>query len=336
MPWSAVQRFTDPQAAGAAIQGSAVEVFPTAKGSFEIEIAKARFDRLWCQRFHSALPQVATVSLNPDRRAIIFLTDPEQPAFMYGGQEVRPGDLVYTRSEMTHIRSDRDFRNGGMSLPPDALNAALRAITGRELPEKPPKNIVRPHPDLMSRLLKLHRIVGLLAHDSPDILELPAVGRALEAQLAHLMVRCLADGAALPITTGECRHHAIMARFEAFLEANPDRPLYLTEICAGIAVAERTLRGACEEHLGMGPIRYLTLRRMHLVRRALQHADPVKSTVTRIVTDHGFWELGRFSVAYRTLFGELPSQTLRHPAELPKIDLNGPLSMPIEAMRRLN
>jgi AraC-like DNA-binding protein len=106
-----------------------------------------------------------------------------------------------------------------------------------------------------------------------------------------------------------------MRRFEEFLEANPGRPLCLTEICAGIGVAERTLRAACEEHLGMGPIRYLTLRRMHLVRRALQHADSSNSTVTSIITDHGFYELGRFSVAYRELFGESPSVTLRRPAE---------------------
>ena len=60
-----------------------------------------------------------------------------------------------------------------------------------------------------------------------------------------------------------------MARFEEFLEANPDQPLYLAEICAAIGVAERTLRICCEQHLGMGPIRYLFLRRMHLVRQAL-------------------------------------------------------------------
>jgi transcriptional regulator GlxA family with amidase domain len=63
----------------------------------------------------------------------------------------------------------------------------------------------------------------------------------------------------------------------------------------------------------MGPIRYLTLRRMHLVGRALRRADPSNSTVARIVTDHGFCELGRFSVVYRTLFGESPSETLRLP-----------------------
>ncbi|MGY8661578.1 helix-turn-helix transcriptional regulator [Bradyrhizobium sp. UFLA05-109] len=115
-----------------------------------------------------------------------------------------------------------------------------------------------------------------------------------------------------------------MSRFEEFLEANPDRPLYLTEICAGIGVAERTLRGACEEHLGMAPIRYLTLRRMHLVRRALQWADAGKTNVTRIVTNHGFWQLGRFSVAYRRLFGESPSETLRRPAEQSKVELGRP------------
>jgi transcriptional regulator GlxA family with amidase domain len=49
---------------------------------------------------------------------------------------------------------------------------------------------------------------------------------------------------------------------------------------------------------------------MHLMRRALLRSEPSTATVTQIVTDHGFWELGRFS-AYRALFGESPSQTLR-------------------------
>src|SRR5215469_9677513 len=179
----------------------------------------------------------------------------------------------------------------------------------------------------MSRILMLHKAVGQLAHDSPELLQLPEVGRALEEQLVHIMVRCFAESIALPITIGYHRHDAMMSTFEEFLEANPDRPLYLTEICAGIGVAERTLRAACEEHLGMGPIRFLTLRRMHLARRALQRAEPSKSTVTRIVTDQGFWELGRFSVAYRALFGESPAETLRRPAEQTSFKFNRPMSL---------
>src|SRR3954451_1614067 len=107
-------------------------------------------------------------------------------------------------------------------------------------------------------------------------------------------------------------HNAIIARFKASLKAHPGRPLHLIEICTALGTPERTLRAACEEHLGMGPIRYLNLRRMHLVRRALLHADH-SATVTQLATDYGFWELGRFSVTYRALFGETPSETLRRP-----------------------
>jgi transcriptional regulator GlxA family with amidase domain len=129
------------------------------------------------------------------------------------------------------------------------------------------------------------------------------------------------------MSTGGRRHDTIVARFEEFLEANPDQPLYLTEICAAIGVAERTLRAACEEHLGMGPIRYLSLRRMHLVRRALLRADPSTATVTRLATDHGFWELGRFSVTYKALFGKSPSDTLQRPPDDRRIFLNRPSTL---------
>jgi AraC-like DNA-binding protein len=52
---------------------------------------------------------------------------------------------------------------------------------------------------------------------------------------------------------------------------------------------------------------------MHLVRWALRSAYAEKTTVTEIATDYGFWELGRFAVAYRSLFGEAPSAALRRP-----------------------
>ncbi len=118
-------------------------------------------------------------------------------------------------------------------------------------------------------------------------------------------------GATIAFSAG--RRHLIVARFEAYLDANPTTRLSLPEICDAIDVAERTLRRACEDLLGMSPIRYLSFRRMHLVRRALLRAMPSTVTVTKIACDYGFCELGRFSNAYRALFGESPSATLKRP-----------------------
>ena len=94
----------------------------------------------------------------------------------------------------------------------------------------------------------------------------------------------------------------------------------LRYLCVG--ASERTFRTRCQEHLGLGPTRYLWLRRMHLARRALRMADPAAARVTEVATSYGFWELGRFSVAYRSLFGESPSASLRRPPDDPRPQKN--------------
>jgi AraC-like DNA-binding protein len=118
-----------------------------------------------------------------------------------------------------------------------------------------------------------------------------------------------------PFTNGAAtRHSRVISRFEELLEANGDWPLHLAKISEATGVSDRTLRICCHEHLGMGPIRYMWLRRMHLARSALVSADRATATVTEIATHFGFCELGRFSVEYRALFGELPSVSLRRPS----------------------
>lgn len=331
MPWSRVLRFSDPLLCQAAILGADVEMLPTTKDDFAVEITQVGADRIWVQGLHASAPTVCTVACNPERRSVGFLTESNSSPLQHCGQDVLPGDIIVNRSDVVHRRSGPDLDYGSLSLPTDELDNAVEAIIGREFAAKSDQRIIHPDPRLMARLLKLHRAIGQLAHDTPEVLQIPEVLRALESELVHVMVRCLTDGIRLKPTTGDRRHDAIVARFEEFLAANLDRPLYLTEICGAIGVAERTLRASCEEHLGMGPIRFLTLRRMHLARRALLRADPLNATVTRIVADHGFWELGRFSVAYRMLFGESPSETLRRPEEMSASHLNRPSSLSVTA-----
>ena len=62
----------------------------------------------------------------------------------------------------------------------------------------------------------------------------------------------------------------------------------------------------------MSPTRYHLLRRLNGARSELLNADPETTSVRQIAHNHKFVELGRFAVAYRTVFGEMPSFTLRH------------------------
>jgi transcriptional regulator GlxA family with amidase domain len=103
----------------------------------------------------------------------------------------------------------------------------------------------------------------------------------------------------------------LVKRAEQLTLADLDQPLHISALCRALAVSERTLRKAFLGKHGVPPCRHLRLLRLSHARRALLSADRNLVTVTEIATGFGFVELGRFSVEYRKVFGESPSQTLQ-------------------------
>lgn len=82
-------------------------------------------------------------------------------------------------------------------------------------------------------------------------------------------------------------------------------------ISRGLGCSARALQIAFQASLGMTPLQYLLARRLQLARRDLLASQPDNYNVTQIASEHEFFHFGRFSQYYRTLFGELPSETLR-------------------------
>jgi AraC-like DNA-binding protein len=322
-----ITNFTDPEAYQAAINPAQVELLVTTKGQYRAGLAGIELHGLSLQRGHESLPRVANATVRADRSALFFLASAHQPPTHHSGRALAFGEIVASAAGSTHhLRTEGPCHWATFSMTRDDLATAGHALVGRDLIDRSVTRYIRPSLPEISCLLNLHQASIRLAESAPQILAQPETAQALKHALVHAMVMCL--GKSTPVSTawGALRHAAIIARFEEMLAANYNRPLHLAEICAAIGASERTLRVSCMEHLGMGPIRYLWLRRMHLARRALILADATTSTVTRVATENGFWELGRFAVDYRTLFGESPSVSLRRPAEEMRKSKNSPFA----------
>jgi AraC family ethanolamine operon transcriptional activator len=101
----------------------------------------------------------------------------------------------------------------------------------------------------------------------------------------------------------------IFRRVEGVLEEHDH--VSVQKLVDAAQVPERTLRKAFNEFFGVSPTRYLQLRNLHAIYRALRKAEPDETSVSQVFIAHGEWEFGRVAGRYRELFGELPSETLR-------------------------
>ena len=284
-------------------------------GELRAELTIIELPRAWMCRFDENLPRILRVTPSGKRAWIVFVTAAGQPAMQINGIEIAHDQISRNGLDWEcYLQSSAASKWGTMSLAPEELAAAGEAIIGHELLPPTFPRAVTPPSAALSRLRKVHDAVGHLASTAPDILAKPEVARAMDQALVEAMVFCLAGS---PIKDGRNvqRHRAtVMRRLEEVIMAEREEPLYMPELAALVGASYWTLRDCCLEYLGMSPKRYLWLRRMHLARRALRGADAERTTVTAIASDYGFWELGRFSVAYRSLFGESPSATLKRAA----------------------
>src|SRR6516225_8578015 len=314
MPSSTVRTFTDPVAYFTGIRNLQIVGLVRQRGAFRATSTRIDLPRVLMCRFDENLPRIMKVTPSGRRAGILFATNPDQPAVLMNGIEVSQGEIAGPGLHLEwYLRSSAPCEWGTMSLTPDDLAAAGETIIGRELAPSTFVHRVTPPLAALSRLRKLHEAAGHLAKTAPDILAKPEVAQAMEQALVEAMVFCLNDSHSDEVRSVQCQRARMMRRLEEVLEANSGQPLYMAELCAQVGASYWTLRGCCLEYLGMSPKHYLWLRRMHLARRALRRADAERTTVTEIATDFGFWELGRFSGAYRSLFGEPPSAALRRP-----------------------
>lgn len=151
------------------------------------------------------------------------------------------------------------------------------------------------------------RLIGI--RDRVEAGKVPACDPddTLEGRLAACLARAVA---AHGVSAARWTRSRIVCRAEAFLRGHISEGVSVSQLSMVAGVSERSLRNAFHDIYTVSPKRYMTLWRLHQVRRALRSARSVSVTVTEVATRHGFFELGRFAGEYRAFFGETPSETL--------------------------
>ncbi len=309
-PGSCNRSFTDPDEYQSAIRGGDSRYSVLGLGTFEAELTTIESGRLTLQRGRERLPRLASSGMPSNMVGMLgWFGDCQLPVVR--GLQMRRGEWICLGPGMQSNHrtfGPNDF--AALTLDASELTRAAFELTGCELTVTPGM-VLRPPDQLGRRLLSVIETATDMTATASGIFASRPATDALEETLLRPMIMCLLHGEARRESKPRGRRAAMAKTFEAVVEANFDRPLLVSDLCRIIDVSERTLRNLCQEQLGMSPHRFLALRRLHLARRALLRSDQSSATVTGIAMSHGVWELGRFAVAYKSLFGESPSATLR-------------------------
>jgi AraC-like DNA-binding protein len=316
MPGGGTRTFLEPDHYEASLAQAQIEAVIVPRGKFAARLTWAELHHLQVLRCEEDTPRVAYLQLSPEPAFVTFRADSGPPP-LWGGTEMQARHIMFhSRGERLHQSTPGPFVWNVIAMDPVQLEHYGRALSGRPFSLPPEGRMLQPSPRLAMQLRRLHRQICRLAETRSKILSHSEVARAMEQGLIQSLVACLttpnaqADGYAK-------RHHArIMVRFEEVLAERLDRPLHMPELSELIVVSDRTLRSCCAEFLGMSPLRYVLLRRLKEVRRALRDAHPDAVHVAEVADRFGFAELGRFAGVYRATFGETPSTTLQRAPEM--------------------
>ncbi|MEO5725531.1 MAG: AraC family transcriptional regulator [Byssovorax sp.] len=225
---------------------------------------------------------------------------------LVGGQRA----ILVSPERPGKIRMPEGCRGRSLTIERSALEAHHAMLHGHA-----PRGPIGFEPDLDLTAgggATLGGIVRLLRKE----LERPAPSPLVRARFCDVLLTALvtiprhADSHLLELTPPRIAP-AVVRRAEEYIAAHAHEPITLADIVAAAGAPARSLQAAFRAARGVTPMGFLKSRRLEHARRMLLAALP-ETNVTEVAGQVGFGSAGRFSVDYRKLFHESPSETLSH------------------------
>lgn len=312
MSISATSVFADPDDYLAALRGHGeVEFLAVHPSDFRARLARISLPHMSLSAGDEASARIAWVK-TPARQVRISLPAPGGASLISGGVTA-PADKMTTHGPGAgfHEWSAGPCRWRTIGFLEQELLRYGRALVGDGF--RIPQGIGRwrPPATALRRLTRLHTSAIRSVTARPYLVAAVDALHGLEQDLIGELVSCMGTAPVEPRPLAGPRQVQVMAGLEDLLHGSIQRMPSISEVCAALAVSQSALEKACRAHLGMGPRRYIALRRLQNARRALRAADPETTRVCTVAGQFGFRDAGGFAASYRARFGETPTTTLR-------------------------
>jgi AraC family ethanolamine operon transcriptional activator len=294
----------------------------TGPGSLQVRLIKLALKNVRIISVQENLPRIAFIRV-PDDTILLTFPISSHSAPVWGGIPCGADGFITVRGgESLHMRTEGSVYWCAVWFPAVVFHRFRRALTGKPADLPGPVCAWRPPASARGALLRLITSAVRTAHTEWVALTVDQAAHGLEQQIIHSCIECMEGAPFIQETPATRRHRDLVTRFEALLQTNEEADVRMSDLSGPLEVSERELRRSCQHQLGMSPMNYLRLHRMQLAHRALRHGmvEPVR--VADLAVRYGFRNPGRFASAYRKLFGELPSSTLRR--GVPRLRRAGP------------
>jgi AraC family ethanolamine operon transcriptional activator len=282
-------------------------------GALEVSIERLRLDSAALRLASFSTAVRATVEPAPGIVTIGIALAAAEP-FIVTGRRAEVGTLtVFGDEDATEVRYPGHSTSVTLAMPAaryaEEIGSSARLERLRVRGDIPMTRLGE------STLARISDIVGAVYRFGNDPAGPAFDGRwkaNAEAALVEAFCSTLADPLAVAGASRERLRsmRAVILAAEAMMDEDPTSIPSVPRLCRTLGISRRTLERAFHDMLGQSPAQYLRVRALNASREQLLQSRRVPGMVTRAAIDNGFWHMGRFAVAYRTLFGERPVDTL--------------------------
>ena len=281
-------------------------------GSFEVRHRRVLFGNtsLDCGDYSPAF--TVNGEFSPDQVCLGFTPRIEIPAWCNGFRVSIGEVLCFTEGAELQFRNFPRTSWQCLLIDRLQLQEAATVLTGQplQLPERGTVSF-KSEDEATSLTSMIGFALSDLASNVTGTLNGPAATH-LSEELVNAFVRTVgfSEGAPRESETnfGGYRFTAIR-RAEQFLRETMDRPFSSRGLCAAAKMSERSIEMLFKEVYGVSPRAWSQIARLNAARQDLAEEDIDGVRVSDVAIRWGFFHFGRFSAAYRHLFGELPSVT---------------------------